>query len=244
MWLFGVAVGLAAGSFLATLVVRWPAGRGLGGRSRCDGCARPLPWFELVPVISWLAREGRCRTCGARIDPVHPAMELGGALIGAAALIAAPGFDGWAGALFGWLLLTLAALDLRHHWLPDRLTLPLLVLGLVVGAAGTGPDLFDRAVGAAAGYAALQAVRLGYRALRRREGMGGGDPKLLAAIGAWLGWQPLPLVVLGAAALGLLTAGLLAATGRPVRAATRLPLGTLLALPAWALWLVPALIRS
>ena len=123
----------------------------------------------------------------------------------AVSLVLVPGWLGLAGALFGWVLLTLALLDAGHFWLPDKLTLPLLLLGLAIV---NEPPLLHRLIGAAAGYAVLALIALAYRAARGREGLGGGDPKLLAAIGAWLGWQALPFVLLAASLAGLAWAGI------------------------------------
>lgn len=237
----GAALGAIIGSFLATVLVRWPEGRSaVRGRSACDGCGRPLGSAELVPVFSWIALRGRCRTCGVAIAPDHVFMELAAALIGAVALIAVPGPNGLVTALFGWQLLLIGALDVRHHWLPDRLTLPLIPAGLAVAAVEVGPDWRERAIGAAVGYFALAAIAAGYRLLRGRHGMGGGDPKLLAGLGAWFGWQQLPFVLLGAGLLGLSSVLLKRLRGEPVRATDRLPLGTLMALSAWPLWLLLA----
>lgn len=226
-----------AGSFLSTLVVRWPAGRDLSGRSTCDGCSRTLRVFELVPLLSWAAARGRCRRCSARIDLRHPAMEAAGAAIGAASLLAAPGWEGLAGAFFGWLLLALAMLDAEHFWLPDRLTAALAAGGLAAGAAGLAPALAERLAGGVGAWAALALVAAAYCAARGRTGLGGGDPKLFGAIGCWLGWRALPGVLLAAALAGLAVVLLLRLRGREVTATTRLPLGALLAPAAWGLWL-------
>ncbi|MGS1017104.1 prepilin peptidase [Allosphingosinicella humi] len=236
-----LVLGAVIGSFLAVVLIRWPQGRSfIGGRSQCDVCHAPLRARDMVPILSYLARRGRCRVCGAAIDPRHVAMEGGAALVGLVAVIAHPLTVAAATALFGWWLLILAALDLEHQWLPDALVLPLALAGLAVGWIGIGPSLDDRAGGLLAGYASLALIAFAYRALRGREGLGGGDPKLLAAIGAWLGWQQLPFVLLGAGLIGL---GAVAATrmrGKPVSATDRLPLGTLMALAAWPLWLLAA----
>lgn len=239
--LAGALLGAIVGSFLATLLIRWPRGESaLGGRSRCDGCGATLAARELVPLLSFVMARGRCRRCGAPIDRRQPAMELAAAGIGLVAALAHPLPLALATAGFGWWLLILAALDVEHHWLPDALTLPLVPLGLAVALAGLGPPLADRAIGLVAGWAVLAAIALAYRHWRGREGLGGGDPKLLAAIGAWLGWNLLPLVLLGAGLLGLVAALALRARGEPVDATTRLPLGALLALCAWPAWLVVA----
>ncbi|MGF7147896.1 leader peptidase (prepilin peptidase)/N-methyltransferase [Sphingomonas zeicaulis] len=237
----GAGLGLVAGSFLATLAVRWPEGRGIAiGRSTCDACGQPLRWFELVPLLSFAAQRGRCRRCGGRIDARHPLIEVAAALIGAAAMIAAPGLAGLAGALFGWLLLTLATLDVEHHWLPDRLTIPLAAAGIAVGAAGVSPTLVNRLIGAFAGFGTLWLIATAYRVLRGRIGLGGGDPKLFGAIGAWLGWQMLPFVLLLAALAGLAAVVAMRLRGATVTGTTRLPFGALLAVAAFPVWLVTA----
>lgn len=237
----GALLGAIIGSFLATILARWPEARSaVRGRSACDGCGRPLGPAELVPIVSWIALRGRCRTCGAEIAPDHLLTESAAAFVGAIALVAVAGPGGSVTALFGWSLLLIAALDARHHWLPDRLTLPLIAVGLAVAALEIGPDWRDRAIGAAAGWLALAGIGAGYRLLRGREGLGGGDPKLLAGLGAWLGWQQLPFVLLGAGLLGLAAVALRRLRGEPVRAADRLPLGTLMAIAAWPLWLLLA----
>jgi leader peptidase (prepilin peptidase) / N-methyltransferase len=235
--LAGGVLGLLVGSYIATLTLRWPQGRSTAaGRSRCDGCARPLGALELVPLLSFVALRGRCRTCGARIDRRHPAIEAAAGVVGAAALWMHPDGAGLLGAAFGWALLTLAVLDAEHFWLPDAVTLPLLGAGLALGLR-FDPPFLDRLIGAVAGFAALAAVGGGYRALRGRHGLGGGDPKLFAAIGAWLGWAALPFVLVVASIAGLIVVAIAAARGRRVTATTRLPFGAPLAVAAWAVWL-------
>lgn len=236
----GAVLGLLVGSFLATLTARWPQGRSsLGGRSACDGCGRALTAIELVPLVSFAALGGRCRTCGGSIDRRHPAIEIAAAIVGAAALAVAPNLGGLLGAAFGWTLLTLAILDAEHFWLPDAMTLPLLAAGLLAGLL-TPPSLADRAIGAAAGYGGLALIAVGYRAARGRTGLGGGDPKLLAAICAWLGWAALPFVLLLAALLGLGAVALRTAKGERVARTARVPFGAPLAVAAWVMWLLMA----
>jgi leader peptidase (prepilin peptidase)/N-methyltransferase len=226
-------LGLVFGSFIATVAIRWPAGgSALRGRSHCDGCARALTPWELVPLVGYLIVRGKCRSCGAAIAPSHPLTEIAGAVIGLAAGFAAPGWEGVAGAVFGWLLLALAAIDLAALWLPDALTGTLALAGLALGPA----PLVDRLAGGVAGFAALWLVATLYHRLRGREGLGGGDPKLFGAIGLWLGWRALPLVLLIACVLGLGWA-----LARRLRATDRLPLGTLLAAGAFTMWVVAAI---
>ena len=234
--LIGGLAGAILGSFLATLILRWPQGRSvMRGRSACDGCRRTLGARDLIPLVSAMMQRGRCRSCGAAIDPLHGRVEAGCAVIGALALGAMPNLGGIGWAVFGWLLLTLAVLDWRHFWLPDALTLPLAFLGFTIGLWATDVALVDRAIGAAAGYGALLAIALGYRAVRGRDGLGLGDAKLLGALGAWMGWQALPFILLIASVTGLLV---MLVTGRAKEAGARVPLGTFLALAAVPAWII------
>ena len=238
LWPFGLGVlGLVFGSFIATVAIRWPEGRSaLAGRSECDGCGRTLTAIELVPLISYIALRGRCRGCGGRIEPAHPATEAVGLIIGVSAGLSAPGVAGGAGAVFGWLLLTAGAVDLAAFRLPNPVTLALAATGLLGGAIGLEPPLFDRAIGGIAGFASLWLIARSYRAVRGRDGLGGGDARLLGAIGLWLGWRALPAVLLIACVLGLAWALV-----RRMRPDDRLPLGTLLAVGAFAMWVAAAI---
>lgn len=237
----GALAGLIAGSLLATALIRWPKGESAArGRSRCDACATPLGARELVPLLSHAVQRGRCLHCGAPIDARHLAVELAAATVGLVALAAHPWPLGAVTALFGWWLLLTAMLDLEQHWLPDRLTLPLIPLGLLAAWAGFGPPLIERAIGAAAGWAALFLIAFLYRLLRGREGLGGGDPKLLGALGAWVGAWHLPMILLGAGLFGLFALLLMRLRGEEVSATSRLPLGTLMILAAWPVWLMVA----
>lgn len=229
--LAAAAVGAIIGSYLATLCLRWPRGeQAVAGRSRCDGCGRPLEPMELVPVASAILARGRCRSCRARIDPLHLQVELAAAAIGALALIVSPDLQGAALALFGWLLLALAIFDARHFWLPDRLTAALALTGLAAGGLLSAVPLPDRLIGGALGYCALALLAWGYKRLRSRDGLGGGDPKLLGAIGLWVGWAALPAILLIASLLGLAIAII-----RRHGPGHAIPFGTLLAVAA-GLW--------
>ncbi len=239
-WGIALAVlGAIVGSFIAALVVRWTEDRSvMRGRSACDACGRVLTPVELVPLLSALALRGRCRGCGAAIDPVHWQIEATALAIGAAAGWIAAGPVALAGAVFGWLLLALAALDWRAFWLPDRLTALLAGGGVATGIMGWTPALADRLIGGVGGFALLWGIAAGYRRWRGREGMGGGDPKLFGAIGLWLGWRILPAVMLTAGLIGLGVVLFRQATGRAMTATDMLPLGTLLALAAYPAWLM------
>lgn len=235
----GAVLGAIIGSFIGTLAIRWPRGQSVAqGRSACDACGVPVGAVRLIPIISFAVQRGRAACCGASIDPLHPTAELLAAAIGAISLAITP--DLWqaaAGALFGWLLLALALLDARHGWLPDRLTLTLALAGLAAGLAGLPPLLMDRLIGGAAGFLLFALIRRGYRLLRRREGMGGGDVKLFGAIGLWLGWQALPMVLLGSALAGLAWSLALIIGGRRLTVTSSVPFGVFLALAAWAAWI-------
>jgi len=240
----GGVLGAAVGSYLATVLLRWPRDiSATQGRSRCDTCGMRLGPASLIPILSYVLQRGRCRGCGTSIAVDHPAMELAGAMIGglSAAFFVTTLPLALASAMFGWTLLLLAAFDLRYFWLPDRLTLPLAALGILVSLGRIGPAPVSALIGAIAGFSCLWAVGRVYRSLRGQEGLGGGDPKLFGAIGAWVGWDVLPKVLLAAACLGLAATAVSYLMGKSLNARTRLPLGSLLAMAAWPLWLVAQL---
>lgn len=195
-----------------------------------------------MPLFSWLAGRGRCRFCGRPLEWFYPLIELAALAVALISLFVDNGADVWLDCLLGWWLLTLAWIDVRCWLLPDSLTLPLIIAGLAAAAAFDPEGLTDRAFGAAAGYLGLRMVALIYRALRGRDGLGGGDAKLLAAAGAWVGLRALPQVVLLAALAGLLAAACLRLSGIRLDAQSAIPFGPFLALAIWLLWLMPALI--
>lgn len=247
-WLvaIGAILGAILGSFLGTVAVRLPLGRSIvTGRSACDGCGRRLGAAELVPILSWAVQRGRCRGCGAAIGLGQLAAELGGALVGALAWWADDG-RAIAALVLGWQLLLLALLDARSLWLPWRLTALLAVSGLGAalwqdhGAPGS-MALVQAVLGGSLGYAILALVAWAYRRMRRREGLGGGDPLLLGAIGIWVGPIGAIHVLLGAALLGLTVAAVMVGRGKgregALTAQTMLPLGTFMAIAAWPVYL-------
>ena len=180
------------GSFLGVLIERLPAGRPvLLGRSACDHCGRMLAVRDLVPLVSYLARRGRCACGEARLSAFYPAIELAALGVAMSAVAVLSGWLLWASLGLGWALLALAAIDLRHLVLPDILCLPLIPAGLAIAWALDPALLPDHALGAILGFAAFVAIAFVYRRLRGREGLGMGDAKLLAAAGAWLGWRAL-----------------------------------------------------
>lgn len=241
--------GPAAGSCAALLAERLPRGEPVGlARSCCRSCGAGLRWFELVPLVSWLAQRGRCRRCAAPVPARLVQAEVVGLGFGLGAAVLAPTpLAALLGALFLWCLLALALADLRFFRLPDPLTgaLALFGLGLMLAGDGTGwpgppARLAAAALGAAAGGGGFLALRLGYRALAGREGMGLGDVKLMAAIGAGLGPAALPMVALLAGISALIVTALRAwRRGRGLRRAGRVPFGAFLAMAAAAVWLLP-----
>jgi leader peptidase (prepilin peptidase)/N-methyltransferase len=213
------------------------------GRSRCPACGTTLRPRDLVPLWSWLALRGRCRYCGSRLGAWYPLVELAAAAIGTVPFLLLPGLEAWVAAVLGWWLLALALIDLVAWTLPDALTLPLILAGLLLAALGARepglplptPPLWDAAAGAALGYLGLAAIRWTYQRLRGREGLGLGDAKLFAAAGAWLGVGQLPLFLLTASVLGLVMA---LVRRQKLRAETEVPFGAALALAFWALFLL------
>jgi leader peptidase (prepilin peptidase)/N-methyltransferase len=234
--IIGIAAGLLAGSFIATITIRWPVGESaLVGRSRCDNCHSSIPILNLVPLVGYALQSGRARCCEARIDPIHPVAEFAAALIGGlSALLPWP--QAITGAWFGWTLLALALIDLRVFRLPNIVVALLTATGAAAALLLGSPAPLDSLIGAIAGFTSLEAVRLAYRALRGRDGLGRGDPKLFGAIGAWLGWSQLPLLLLTASLAGLVWAASIRLAGKRIGWGDRMPLGTLLALAAWPVW--------
>ncbi len=219
-------IGLCVGSFLNVVIHRLPkmmergwadqcaelAGREpeakprydlVVPRSACPACGHAITAIENVPVVSWLALRGRCRACKAPISPRYPVVELvAGALAVAAVWQFGAGWKGLAACALLWTLLALAFIDADTQLLPDDLTLPLLWGGLAANLFGLFVPLASAVIGAIAGYLVLWAVYWLFKLVRGKEGMGYGDFKLLAALGAWLGWPMLPQIVLVSSVLG------------------------------------------
>jgi leader peptidase (prepilin peptidase)/N-methyltransferase len=172
-------------------------------RSRCPSCGHAISALENIPVISWLFLRGHCSECSAPISVRYPIVE---ALTGLLSAFAAAHFGfGWAAAgavLLVWCLIALTFIDFDTQLLPDSITLPLLWAGLLFNLSGTFVDLQSAVLGAIIGYLSLWSVYWGFKLTTGKEGMGYGDFKLLAALGAWLGWQMLPLVILLSSLVG------------------------------------------
>ncbi len=241
-WWLPVVMAPFVGSFLGVLVVRLPAGAPvLIARSACPACHRRLAAIDLVPLLSWLAFRGRCRTCRAPLGLFYPAIELAATAVTLWAALTVPPPLLWPTCGLGWVLLTLAMIDAHTLLLPDPLTLPLIPAGLAV-AAWLDLPLAAALIGAVAGFAAPAAVRWLYFRLCGREGLGLGDAKLLAAAGAWLGWPGLPGVVLIGALAALAFTLVVAAIERRLDRTRPIPLGPVLCLGFWLVWLYGPLV--
>lgn len=223
---------LTVGSFLNVVIHRGPTlwrlvdgpqrGDLIAPRSYCPSCKAPLKAANLIPLFSYLMQRGKCANCGARISIRYPIVE---AMAGASALAGVAVF-GWtpaalAAALFAFSLIALAFIDLETGYLPDALTLPLIGAGLAANAAGLFAPFQSALIGAVAGFVTFWAISEIYARVRKREGLGLGDAKLLAAIGAWTGWLMLPVVIF-LAALGTLAC---IAAKRGVRPDEAIPFG-------------------
>ena len=248
-----VLLGLAAGSFINVVVCRLPrmldaawraecreiSGKALSHEparfdlvhppSACPACGNRISFLENIPLVSFVMLRGRCSACRWRIPIRYPIVEAGGALVaGVAAMQFGVGAAAAGACLLGWGLLAAGAIDLETRLLPDAITMPLLWSGLAFNLNGTFAPLRDCVIGAMAGYVILWVVYQGFRLLTGRDGMGYGDFKLFALLGAWLGWQALPAILLLASLAAAIAGMILLACGRISRD-TPLPFGPYLA---------------
>lgn len=259
-WLFvglSVVLGLIVGSFLNVLVWRlpkmlereWraqaqevlglpadPAGPAYNlvrPHSCCPRCNHPIRAWENIPLLSYLLLKGRCAHCREPISARYPITELAGALV-SAAVAWHFGFGWQAGAvmLLSWGLLAMSLIDVDHQLLPDALVLPLLWLGLILNSVGVLATLPDALWGAVIGYMSLWTVFWLFKMITGKDGMGYGDFKLLALLGAWGGWQILPMTLLMSSLLGVL-AGLILLRLRKPQASAPMPFGPCLAIAGW-----------
>lgn len=224
IWLsagIALVLGLAIGSFLNVVIVRLPKMMTNSWKadccellelepppqqstfnlllpaSECPSCGHQIRPWENIPVLSYLFLRGRCSACRSRISIRYPLIEIATGILSVLVLL----HFGWTaqgmlGLVLVWALIALTGIDIDTQLLPDKITLPLLWLGLLANSAGAFVSLEDAVYGAAAGYLLLWSVFWGFKLLTGKEGMGYGDFKLLAALGAWMGWQALPTIVL------------------------------------------------
>ncbi|MBW3733194.1 prepilin peptidase [Aeromonas dhakensis] len=202
-------------------------------RSACPHCGHAITAMENIPLLSWLWLKGRCRECQAPISARYPLVELLTALL--SLVVAATFPPGWgllAALLLTWVLVALTFIDLDKMLLPDQLTLPLLWGGLLFNLAGGFVPLADAVIGAMAGYLVLWSLYWAFKLLTGKEGMGYGDFKLLAALGAWLGWQALPIVLLLSSLIGAII-GISLILLRNHHQGKPIPFGPYLAIAGW-----------
>jgi leader peptidase (prepilin peptidase)/N-methyltransferase len=214
-------------------------------RSACPSCGQRITALQNIPVLSWLALRGKCASCASRISMRYPAVELlTGALSGYVAWHFGFGMAAAGALLFTWAMIALTFIDLDTFYLPDSITLPLLWLGLLFNINATFAPLGTAVIGAVAGYLSLWSVYWLFKWATGKEGMGYGDFKLLAAIGAWLGWTMLPLTILLSSLVGaVIGIALIAFAGRG--RGTPIPFGPYLAIAGMiALLHGPALTRA
>jgi leader peptidase (prepilin peptidase)/N-methyltransferase len=260
--LFGIAsglLGLLVGSFLNVVIYRLPIminrawslecrellgnpDAGSSGQSTynlvvpassCPHCQRPIRAVENIPLLSYLMLRGRCAGCGTVISPRYPAIELVTALL---SMVVAThygfGIEALAALAFTWALIPLFMIDFDHQILPDSITLPLLWIGLLLSLFGVFVDSTTSIIGAAAGYLSLWSIYHLFKLVTGKEGMGYGDFKLLGAIGAWVGWQLLPVVILFSSVVGaFIGIGLILLKGRDHN--QPMPFGPFLAVAGW-----------
>ena len=227
-----VVGGLCVGSFLNVCIYRLPRGGSLvRPRSRCPGCEHELSWFENIPVLSYLFLVGRCRRCRSRINPRYPIVEIITALL----FVAHYAVFGWTPLLavrllFACALVVLFAIDLEHQILPNVITLPGVVVGLIFSLVFP-PGVFDAVLGALAGGGVLWLLGEAYYRFAGQEGMGGGDIKMLGMVGAFLGWKLVLITLVLSSVLGSLF-GLAMILTRRGNLKQALPYGTFLAIGA------------
>ncbi|KTG26005.1 methyltransferase [Idiomarina sp. WRN-38] len=255
-WVPALLLGLCFGSFLNVVITRLPVmlmrrwrNEALASLefpaetaprfnlatpgSMCPRCEHPIAWHDNLPLLGWLKRRGKCANCQSPISAQYPLVELMGGLL-AVAVVALYGTT--ASALFIYAacltLLALAVIDFRTYLLPDMLTLPLLWAGLLYQLIFQPIMLPSAVIGAMAGYLILWSFYWLFKLLTGKEGMGFGDFKLLAALGAWVGWPMLPLLLIVSAGIGALV-GLAAQASSPHLRGQPLPFGPFLALAGW-----------
>jgi len=198
--------GLAFGSFLNVCILRLPLDKSLlKPPSSCPSCGHRIEWRDNVPVVSWLLLKGRCRYCKARISAQYPVIEgLVGIFWIAAALTYGLTLQALAAALFGTILLGIAITDARHYIIPDEFTYGGLAIGLLLSLRGGSAGFLDALLGAAVGFGLLYAVAVVGKWVFKEEAMGGGDIKMMAMVGAFVGWKGVLITIFLGALLGTL----------------------------------------
>lgn len=235
-------LGALIGSFLNVCILRWPKEESVvKPRSHCPGCNQPIAAWDNIPIVSWLLLRGRCRHCKTAISIQYPLIELCVALIWAG-MVWAYGLEikALAGAVFFTILLGIAATDAREYIIPDEFSLGGLVIGLLFSIAGGFHGIITAILGAAVGFALLWGVGAAGTRMFKEEAMGGGDIKMMAMVGAFVGWQGVLLTVFLGALLGTLVFVPLSLVGKK----RLVPFGVFLSLGAAATWIAGAAVIS
>lgn len=202
-------------------------------RSHCMKCGHGIKSYENIPLISYAALRGKCSACKARISPRYPLVELlTGVLFVVTIWHFGPGLQGLTALFLTAMLIALAGIDIDHQLLPDNMTIPLMWAGIVISFWSIHVDLAASVLGAICGYLALWTIYHAFRLLTGKEGMGYGDFKLLAALGAWMGWQMLPLIILFSSVVGAVVGLALMGMGR-MNKDKPMPFGPFIAAAGW-----------
>ena len=231
LFVIAALLGAIVGSFLNVVILRLPDATTsiVYPASRCPRCLHPLPWYDNIPVLSYLLLGGRCRHCRDKISPQYPAVELAMALF-SMALLWKFGLTTRIAGFFPLVaaLLVIAVIDMRLQIIPNVISLPGIIVGFLFAVISGHITWLDSLLGIALGGGILYVVAGLYQLLRKKEGMGGGDIKLLAMLGAFLGWQSLPFIILASSLAGS-AIGLSAIALGKRSAAARIPFGPYLA---------------
>ena len=202
-------------------------------RSACPHCAHTISAVENIPLLSYLILKGKCRHCRKPIAMRYPLVEMLTAILSVIVIwVFGPTVQGLWALVFTWALIAASGIDVDHQILPDNITLPLMWLGMILSVWNINTDTVSSILGAAGGYLFLWFIYHVFRLLTGKEGMGYGDFKLLAALGAWLGWQQLPLVILLSSVVGVI-AGVALARIKRNSPGTPIPFGPYLAIAGW-----------
>lgn len=231
--IFFFIFGAMWGSFANVFILRWPEGESVvSPRSRCGSCKKPIAWYDNIPILTWFILRGKCRACGAKFSGRYAFVEF---LMGSLFALAFWKL-GWSWTFaeslpFIFALVTASFIDLDHFLLPDIFTLSGIVIGLTGAALNPDRNFWDAVIGVFFGYGFLWSLAYFYFLLRKEDGMGGGDMKLLAWIGAVLGWQNIPFVILTSSILGSI-GGLIVAARDKTGMKAVIPFGPYLAIAA------------
>ena len=231
--IFSALLGGIVGSFLNVVILRLPEDQSIVfPASHCPGCRTSIKWYDNIPVISYILLRGRCRQCRIRISMQYPLVELLMALLATGLFyifgLSAPFFIYF---VFSAALLAIIFIDFHHQIIPDAISLPGIVVGFAAAFVNPQVSWQSAGLGILIGGGSLYALAIGYYLLTKREGMGGGDIKLLAMIGAFLGWQSLPFVVFCSSLLGSI-AGFIAMFKQKKGGKTVIPYGPFLSFAA------------